>query len=74
MIVLLRRLQFRAHEWLADRINWVQYPRIRPVPAYTRPTLPQRWHALSRQGKGWVLLAAFWGALILLSIYGNLID
>jgi hypothetical protein len=26
-----RSLRFRAHEWLADRVDWVQYPGIRPV-------------------------------------------
>ncbi|MCK4121406.1 hypothetical protein HFK83_03350 [Ralstonia pseudosolanacearum] len=26
-----RSLVFRAQEWLADRVSWVQYPGIRPV-------------------------------------------
>ncbi|WP_150811202.1 hypothetical protein [Pandoraea sputorum] len=24
-------LRFRVHEWLADRVSWVQYPNIRAV-------------------------------------------
>lgn len=25
------KLPIRIHEWLADRISWVQYPKIRPA-------------------------------------------
>ena len=64
------RLRTRIHEWLADRISWVQYPD--PRTGLLRPrTLVERWDNLSRSGKGWILLFAFWGALILLSIWGN---
>ena len=30
------KLQHRIHEWMADRISWVQYPHIRPVSAASR--------------------------------------
>lgn len=29
---------------------------------------------MTRRQRGWVYFAAFWGGLVLLSIYGNLID
>jgi hypothetical protein len=64
------RLRTRLHEWLADRVTWVQYPDLRKEMVY-RPTLGQRWHALSTAGKGWVLFVVFWDGLILISIWGN---
>lgn len=30
------KLRTRIHEWLADRLPWVQYPRIQPANARTR--------------------------------------
>ena len=73
----MRRLKLRIHEWLADRLTWVQYPKptaYRPPRVSARPSLSYRWLALSRAGKGWVLFAVFWGSVVALSIYGNLID
>jgi hypothetical protein len=34
--VNLMNFKLRAHEWLADRISWVQYPDVRPLSANTR--------------------------------------
>ena len=33
-------LRYRVHEWLADRITWVQYPRIRPNSAAFKFKMP----------------------------------
>jgi len=30
------KFRYRVHEWLADRISWVQYPNIRPTDDATR--------------------------------------
>ena len=67
------RLTTRVHEWLAERVSWVQYPdaRFGNDPRFSlsnwlsRRTWKQRW---------WLAFAVFWGSLICLSIYGNLIS
>jgi hypothetical protein len=34
-------LRFRAHEWLADHVSWVQYPNLSgPRPPFWRNTMP----------------------------------
>ncbi len=32
----MRHLTYRAHEWLADHLSWVQYPKRRPAPVSTK--------------------------------------
>jgi hypothetical protein len=32
-----RSLRFRAQEWLADRVSWVQYPGVQAVGQKRRP-------------------------------------
>lgn len=67
---MLRPLWHRAQEWLADRVSWVQYPRMRLN--VRRPwTLQSWWGSLTGKERGWVYFAAFWGSLIALSIWGN---
>lgn len=68
------RLKTRIHEWLADRISWVQYPQITPVRPNPRRTLSYRWSVLTARERGWVYFAIFWSAVVALSVYGNLID
>lgn len=33
----------RAHEWLADRVSFIQYPNLRPADAHTRSHHGMRW-------------------------------
>jgi hypothetical protein len=63
------RVTVRIHEWLAERLPWVQYPdaRFGNEPRF-------RLADLSRKQRWWVVFALFWGSLICLSIYGNLIN
>lgn len=68
------RLKTRIHEWLADRIDWVQYPRLVLVHRQPHRTLSYRWSVMTWKQRGWVLFFAWWGAVCALSIYGNLID
>jgi hypothetical protein len=30
------RFSHRLHEWIADRVSWVQYPDLRPADEFTR--------------------------------------
>jgi hypothetical protein len=57
---------FRAREWMADRFPSAQYP----TPRIARHRF--RLRDLSRKQRWWVAFAVFWGSLIALSIYGNL--
>ena len=70
------RLRLRLHEWLADHTRWVQYPK--PGAYQVRqPMLDRmayRWQRMNGAQRGWVLFALFWGFLIAVSVYGNLID
>lgn len=75
----MRRLLLKVHEWLADRTKYVQYPaparyvpRTKPKSILTR--LAYRWRYMNGAQRGWVYFVIFWGGVILLSIYGNLID
>lgn len=65
-----RPLWHRAQEWLADRVSWVQYPRMRLTVKRFVP-LDERWRRMTAKQRGWVYFAAFWGSLIALSISGN---
>lgn len=67
------QLKWRAHEWLADHVDWVQYPRVRYIPR-SGPSLATRYRNMTRKQKGWVFFFVFWGLVVSLSIYGNLID
>lgn len=34
-------LKFRVHEWLADRISWIQYPNVSgPTPQFFKNQMP----------------------------------
>lgn len=72
------RLLLRVHEWLADHTRLVQYPApARYVPRFQpnrRPGLAYRWRVMPPKRRAWVYFALFWGSVIALSIYGNLID
>lgn len=68
------RLKTRVHEWLADHVDWVQYPRIAPARRRQHRTLAYRWSVMTGQERGWVLFGVFWSCVVALSIYGNLID
>ena len=70
------RLKLRIHEWLADRYTWAQYPKpsaYGPKPSRAA-VLAYRWRRMSAAQKGWVYFAVFWGLVVAVSIYGNLID
>ncbi len=68
------RLSLRIHEWLADHVSWVQYPVIRPAADRHRLRRSVRpWNVLTWRQKGWRVFWLFWGAVLGLSIYGNLI-
>jgi hypothetical protein len=68
------RLKTRIHEWLADRVSWVQYPKITPARRGARGSLYWRWSVMTRREHGWALFWVFWGGVVALSIYGNVID
>jgi len=46
---------------------------VRYIPR-TGPSLATRYRNMTRKQKGWVYFFVFWGLVVLLSIYGNLID
>ena len=64
------RLKTRIHEWLAERVSWIQYPDLRAQ----RRGLVWRYRMLSGKQRAWFCFAVFWSLAILLSIYGNLIS
>jgi kynureninase len=68
----MRRVLFRLHDWLADHVSWVQYPRWRPAPP--GPGLVYWWQRATYKQRSWVVFAAFWGLAVLLAVYGNVID
>ncbi len=63
------RLTTRIHEWLAERVSWIQYPNVTMLPERRR----FRYQNLSGKQRAWFWFAMFWGGVILFSIYGNLI-
>lgn len=72
------RVTRRVHEWLAERVPWIQYPDAR-FPQERKLLFKIRSMAAKVQNltwkqKGWLLFALFWGSLIALSIFGNLLD
>lgn len=62
------RVTTRIHEWLAERVPWIQYPdaRFGNEPRF-------RLSGLSGKQRGWIVFGIFWLSVIGLSIYGNLI-
>jgi len=30
------KMSHKLHEWLADRVTWIQYPRLRPADEFTK--------------------------------------
>ncbi len=58
---------FRVREWMADRFPSAQYPLQRVTHHRFR------FRDLSGKQRAWVWFAVFWGLVICLSIYGNLI-
>lgn len=62
--------QYRLHEWLADRVSWIQYPHIRD---YNRKPPKPTYAQMSEKQRGWFWFRVFWGSVICLAIYGNLI-
>lgn len=64
----------KVQEWLADRVSWVDYPPMRVIPLQPGPSLWYRYQAMTRKERGWVWFWCFWGAVVALSIYGNLLD
>lgn len=63
------RLKTRIHEWMADHVSWVQYPNVRE---YRKPR--RSYLSLDEKQRGWLLFVIFWGGVIALSIFGNLIE
>jgi hypothetical protein len=61
------RLTTRVHEWLAERVPWIQFPDLRRDAVFQRERLP-----LTRKQRAWLAFAVFWSLVVLLSIYGNL--
>jgi hypothetical protein len=63
-----------AQAWLARRIAWIPEPGLPRRLSYSRwDLLVYRWRTASRKQRGWWLFFAFWGAAVLLAIYGNLL-
>jgi hypothetical protein len=64
------RLTIRIHEWLADHVQWIQYPNVTLLPERR----PFRLRDLTWKQRWWFAFYVFWGSVIALSIYGNLIS
>jgi hypothetical protein len=64
------RLVTRLHERLAERFNWIQYPK--PSAYLPRFTLWQRFQYLSRKQQAWVVFAIFWSTVCAMSLIGNI--
>lgn len=64
------RVTTRIHEWLAGHVSWIQYPNVTMLPERRR----FRFRDLTWKQRSWCAFAIFWGSLIALSIYGNLIS
>ena len=62
------RVTTRIHEWIAERVPWVQYPDAR-FPQQKR--LLFRLRNLTGKQRWWILFAVFWSSVIALSIFGN---
>lgn len=60
----------RIHEWLADRVSWIQYPNVRLLPLHA----PRCWRDLSGKQRAWAWFGIAWACVIAFSIYGNLIN
>lgn len=58
----MRSVFFRAHEWLADRCTWVQYPQVKRL-GQTRPSLWRQYQLLTRKQRGWFWFVVVWGAI-----------
>ncbi len=67
--MLLRSLKFRLHDWLADHVRRVQYPRQRYIPARPqRPFWRYQMPLLLRINLALASLAALLGSLVLLAV------
>ena len=65
------RVTTRVHEWLAERVPWIQYPDARFA---QERQWRFRLQNLTGKQRGWLAFAIFWASVIALSIYGNLIS
>lgn len=63
------RLTTRIHEWLAERVTWIQFPVHRY--GYYRPTLYERFQNLSGKQRAWTVCGLFWAAVVFCSIVGR---
>ncbi len=59
----MRSLRFRLHEWLADHVKWVQYPRQQYIPTAQVPARPRR-PFFKYQMEWWQRLTLFYAGLL----------
>lgn len=63
-------LRLRVHEWLAERVRWVQYPDLRKEGQRQRqwkPSLWWRYKAMTWRQLGWFWFAVFWTIVFLMA-------
>lgn len=65
------RVTTRIHEWLAERVSFIQYPDAR-FPQERR--FMSRIRNLTSKQRWWLAFALGWGSVIAFSVYGNLIS
>jgi hypothetical protein len=61
----------RIHEWLADRVSWIQYPQIKPLGQQRRRSLfKHQMHWTTRLAIGTIslLVVAFAGLVLLVAL------
>lgn len=57
-------LRIRAHEWLADRCKWVQYPDMRKERLrQQQPSLWWRYKCMTWREVGWFWFFVFWSVV-----------
>lgn len=65
-------MRLRVHEWLAERVRWVQYPDMRKEherqvlrARQFRPSLWWRYKAMTWRQLGWFWFCVFWSTVFL---------
>ena len=66
-------MKVRVHEWLADRVSWVQYPDLRKEhqrQLHPQPSLWWRYKRMTWREVGWFWFWIFWSVVALFAFTG----
>jgi hypothetical protein len=66
-------MRLRVHEWLAERVRWVQYPDLQAERRRQLNPNPSLWFHYKRmtwKQLGWFWFWVFWGGVSLLAFTG----